>query len=372
MKKRSCAWLLAILLTLSVVTGTAALAAEEEAPAPGICLAADLQGKSCMLSVYLVDGEGATNGRVTVQYAAQDASLVRAVAGGDWVSSVNTDTEGQVAIAWAGAEMGEGQTLLATLYFNANKEVLSFDGAITELYRSGEAVTLTNMTTTVTAPETDEPERPNLPIRPSASTGKPDEPGTDEPGTDEPGLDVPVSEKYVDVPADHWAASDIEKVVKAGIFKGTSENTFAPDVKVDRAQFVTLIYRMAGEPEVEGASEFTDVASDSYYATAVKWCADNGIVLGVGEGLFAPDWEITREQMFTLLYRYAQFAGMESKGEDDLSDFSDADAVSDWAREATRWSVGNAYVLGSNGALRPTAESVRAEAATVICRFLGL
>lgn len=369
MKKRSCAWLLAILLTLSVVTGTAALAAEEEAPAPGIYLAADLQGESCVLSVYLVDGEGATNGRFTVQYDPQDAALDRAVAGGDWVSSVNTETEGEVAVAWAGAEMGEGQTLLATLYLSVSKDVVSFEGAITELYRSGEVVTLTNMTTTVTAPDSGEPDRPNVPIRPSANTGKDN---TDEPGTDEPGTDVPVYEKYVDVPEDHWAASDIEKVVKAGIFKGTSENTFEPDLKVDRAQFVTLIYRMAGEPEVEGASEFTDVAADSYYAAAVKWCADNGIVLGIGEGLFAPDWEITREQMFTLLYRYAQFVGMESKGESDLAEFADAGAVSDWAMEAARWSVGNEYIVGSGGVLRPTDESVRAEAATVICRFLGL
>ncbi len=365
MKKRSCAWLLAILLTLSVVTGTAALAAEAEAPAPGIYLVTDLQDKTCVVTVYLVDGQDATNGRVTVQYDPQDASLTRAVAAGDWVTSVNTTTEGEVAVAWAGANMGDGQTLLATLYLDVSKDVVSFDGAITELYRSGEVITLTNMTTTVTAPDGGVPDRPNVPIRPaSPSSGKDD--------TDEPGTDVPVTEKYVDVPEDHWAASDIEKVVKAGIFKGTSANTFEPDLKVDRAQFVTLIYRMAGEPEVEGASEFTDVASDSYYAAAVKWCADNGIVLGVGEGLFAPNWEITREQMFTLLYRYAQFMGMESKGEDDLSDFSDADSISDWAKEAARWSVGNEYILGSGGVLRPTDESVRAEAATVICRFLGL
>ncbi len=367
MKKRSCAWLLAILLTLSAVTGAAALAAEVETPAPGIYLAADLQETTCVVTVYLVDGKEATNGRVTVQYDPQEASLTRAVAAGDWVSSVNTESEGEVAIAWAGAEMGDGQTLLATLYLDAAEDVITFEGAITELYRSGEAVTLANMTTTVTAPDGGVPQRPDLPIRPAAPSS-----GKDEPGTDEPGTDVPVSEKYVDVPEDHWAASDIEKVVKAGIFKGTSENTFEPDLKVDRAQFVTLIYRMAGEPEVEGVSDFTDVSADSWYAAAVKWCADNGIVLGVGEGRFAPDWEITREQMFTLLYRYAQFAGMESKGEDDLADFSDVDAVSDWAMEATRWSVGNEYVKGSNGALRPTAESVRAEAATVICRFLGL
>ena len=170
----------------------------------------------------------------------------------------------------------------------------------------------------------------------------------------------------------HWAEEAILSAVEAELFTGTSETTFSPDVTLSRAMFTTVLWRAAGSPEAEGTSAFADVAEGAWYHDAVVWSAENGIVQGVAEGVFAPDDQITREQMAAMLYRYAEAAGEATDSIQPLTGFADKDSVSAWAADAMAWAVDNGYLTGKPGdLLDPQGMASRAEAAVIIGRFLS-
>ena len=121
--------------------------------------------------------------------------------------------------------------------------------------------------------------------------------------------DEAVKANFADVAADAWYADAVQYVYENGMMSGTSETTFSPDLTTTRGMIVTILYRLENEPTVTGTTAFTDVAADQYYANAVAWAAQNGIVSGIDATTFAPNNAITREQMAAILYRYAQFKG---------------------------------------------------------------
>ncbi len=171
---------------------------------------------------------------------------------------------------------------------------------------------------------------------------------------------------------DHWAEENIVKAINAGLFNGTGANTFSPDGVVTRGMFVTLLYRLSGAPEVNDALSFTDVDADQYYADAVNWASSNGIVNGMSAAEFAPGAEVSREQMVTMLYRYAQYIQRNTDKDTKLNGFGDSAEVSNWAEAAMKWAVAEGIITGSNGNLNPADESTRAQIATVLVRFAGL
>lgn len=169
----------------------------------------------------------------------------------------------------------------------------------------------------------------------------------------------------------HWAETDILSAVEDGLFTGTSDTTFSPDVTLSRAMFTTVLWRMAGSPAAEGTSTFADVAQGAWYHDAVVWGAANGLVKGVGENTFAPDAQITREQMAVMLCRYAEITGKTVGGSQSLT-FADTSTVSDWAVSSIGWAVDNGYLTGKPGnQLDPQGLATRAEATVVINRFLS-
>lgn len=170
----------------------------------------------------------------------------------------------------------------------------------------------------------------------------------------------------------HWAEKTIYAAVEAGLFKGTSDTTFSPNDKVNRAMFATILYRLHKEPAVTGASQFPDAVQGSWYYNAVIWAAENKVVLGMSDGTFAPNQQITREQMAAMLYRYAVYAGHANDTIQPLVGFKDHESVSSWAEEAMAWAVDNGYITGKLGdLLDPKGLATRAEAATILMRFLG-
>ena len=192
-----------------------------------------------------------------------------------------------------------------------------------------------------------------------------------------PALAGAAPERYTDVPADGWQAEYVSAVTEAGIMGGTGDGQFDPNGQLSRAMFVTMLYRVAGSPVVSGETPFSDAQAGSWYSAALKWAHDNGLVLGYPDGRFGPDESISREQMVTLLYRYVGlFGALETQyGEpvgSGISDFPDASGVSDYAREAFDWSVKTGIVNGMSGKLYPNILCLRAQAAAVIARFLGL
>lgn len=176
---------------------------------------------------------------------------------------------------------------------------------------------------------------------------------------------------FSDVPSSAWYYDAVAYVYENGLMAGTSGTTFSPNSALTRAMLVTVLYRLAGEPEMRTAADFSDVPASGWYAESVAWAQENGIAAGYADGSFAPDAPVTREQLVAMQYRYAMFKGRNTDVHTDLDSFKDAAATSNWAQEAMQWAVAAKIIYGKEGnALDPAGLSTRAEAASVIMRFV--
>lgn len=178
------------------------------------------------------------------------------------------------------------------------------------------------------------------------------------------------SEKFTDVDRSRYYHEGVDYVVGKGYMIGVSETLFAPERLTDRAMLVTILYRMAGSPRVNGKMPFSDVKEGRYFYDAVLWASQNGIAKGMTQTLFAPHQAMTREQMVTFLYRYAKDRGVDTTNQGSLEDFKDAGSVSRFAKEAMTWAVATELIQGvGDQMLAPKAGSTRGQVATVIVRF---
>ena len=180
------------------------------------------------------------------------------------------------------------------------------------------------------------------------------------------------SKDFTDVPPyGNWAHAGIDYCVANGLMNGIEEGIFAPNSNTTRAQFTTILYRAANEPEVEYKGVFADVPDGKWYSKAIEWAAANGIVNGVSEDKFNPEGKITREQIAAILYRYSDSPKVDGK----LEGFRDADDVSNYAVDAMIWAVSEGIIKGvgegETVALNPKANATRAQIATIFARFLA-
>ena len=174
---------------------------------------------------------------------------------------------------------------------------------------------------------------------------------------------------YNDVTAGDWFASDVIYVTLTGLMNGTGEG-FSPNNNLTRAQMATVLYRMAGEPEGTIENPFSDVADGQWYTDAVVWAAETGITLGTSADTFNPNDDVTREEMATFLYRFAEYESLDPiEVTGDLSAFPDADEVAGFATEAMTWAVGQKIIAGVDGNLAPDGTATRAQVATVLMRY---
>ena len=183
---------------------------------------------------------------------------------------------------------------------------------------------------------------------------------------------VPETPKFDDVKEDAWFNDSIDYVVENGLMNGVSSSTFAPNASLTRAMLVTVLYRAEGEPAVNRSIPFADVDLSAYYGNAVIWAKQNGIVKGIDENNFAPDVNITREQVAAILYRHAIYKGMDAVNLSENLGFVDADEISEYAISAMNWAVGENLIKGyEDNTVRPLNNITRAEMATVLKRFLS-
>ena len=176
---------------------------------------------------------------------------------------------------------------------------------------------------------------------------------------------------FTDVSADDWFYDPVCYVYSQGLMTGTSATTFEPNTSLSRAMLVAVLHRLEGSPAASG-SDFTDVADGDWYAQAVNWAASVGVVNGFDDGTFQPNTAITREQLAAILCNYAQYKGFDTSASGDLSTYSDAASVSDWAQESVEWMVGSGLLGGyDDNTLRPQGTTTRAEVASVLQRALG-
>lgn len=182
----------------------------------------------------------------------------------------------------------------------------------------------------------------------------------------------PVPDKamsFTDVKSNDWYYSSVRYAYDNGLFSGVSHDSFGPGDSMDRSMLATVLYSLDGKPAA-GKSGFADVADGAWYADAVAWAAEHGIVSGVGGGAFTPGGTITREQLAVMLYRYAQYKGYDVSKTADLSGYADRDKLSDWAAQAVQWACGSGLMAGRSAAqLAPEGTLTRAEAATMLKAF---
>ena len=176
---------------------------------------------------------------------------------------------------------------------------------------------------------------------------------------------------FTDVKTGDWFYEAVQYVYDKGMMTGVSADRFTPASTTTRGMIVTILYRLENEPAVSGDLPFTDVERGAWYANAVAWAAANDIVNGTSATTFAPNSPITREQMATMLYRFAQYKGMDAVTlQEHLTGYPDGDQVSDYAIPAMNWAVGQGLIAGmENGTLVPQGSATRAQVATILMRF---
>lgn len=184
--------------------------------------------------------------------------------------------------------------------------------------------------------------------------------------------DVP-SGRFADVPVGEWYKDAVDYVAERNLMKGVGDGTrFDPNGSMTRAMVVTVLYRLDGSPEVDGDTPFTDLGAD-WYADAVAWAYESEVVTGTSPTTFSPDGNVTREQIATILYRYANYKKLDTSASADLSKFPDSTSVGSWAYDAIKWANGAELITGAvqDGVtvLAPQGEASRAQVATILMRF---
>ena len=183
------------------------------------------------------------------------------------------------------------------------------------------------------------------------------------------------SNPFTDVFTSDWFYDDVMFVYQNGLMAGTSATTFAPYDNTTRAQIAVIFYRMEGSPNLEGKNDFTDVEygpGTAWYYDAVTWAQQSGVMAGYGDGKFGPNDPVTREQLASIFYRYAQYKGYDTtQGGMAIREFSDYESISSYAVDAVAWAVNVGIMSGKeNNLLDPQGTATRAEIAAMLHRFI--
>jgi hypothetical protein len=223
------------------------------------------------------------------------------------------------------------------------------------------------------APKASENKDPNFVDEKGAAVGEIDNSGLSSAsvsGCEEIG-GAPFVLVFDDVRESDWFYGPVAFAVQNGLFTGTGTTTFSPNEPLTRAMLVNVLHRLAGSPQSSAATNFDDVDSGAWYAAALAWVAANDLVSGYGHNLFGPNDNITREQLATMLYRYAGEKGYDLSAGADLQEFKDAGSVSAWALDKVKWAVGSGLIRGKgDGILDPLGSATRAEAAAIMQQFI--
>lgn len=177
------------------------------------------------------------------------------------------------------------------------------------------------------------------------------------------------SHPFTDVSSSAWYGQFVEYVYEHGMMSGTSSTKFGPNETMTRAMTVTVLYQLAGKPEVTSSNPFTDVPAGKWYTNAVLWAVANGITSGTSATKFSPNANVTREQLVTFLYRYAETLEKEMNSYL-LLGYNDYSQVAKYAQDPFCWAVGEGIISGTDAThLSPKNQATRAQCATILTRF---
>lgn len=333
-KTRISALLLAMLLLLCMLPQAAAAGSGTA----GLTLQANWQSSDMVVTVAVTGGEGVSNGRLNVSYDPALMRLTDAKAVLDCgMASINRETEGSVSLAWVGSSLSAAKTSALVLTFAPvdGVEQFSWKAEASEVYAKGKKLELAGATASLSR-------------------------------------SIQLDNPFTDI-SGHWGEEEILKAYHAGLFAGVSETEFAPNERMTRAMLVAVLHRLAGEPAPKNTqTAFKDVPQGKYYTQAVAWAVESGVVYGISDTEFAPNRNITRQELVAMLYRYAKYEGRDVSARADISTFTDVASVSNYAVEAVRWAVAEGILKGMpNGRLMPNGLATRAEAAALMVRYTG-
>lgn len=178
---------------------------------------------------------------------------------------------------------------------------------------------------------------------------------------------------FRDVTESDWFYDDVRFANQNGLFNGVEKDLFAPEEPMTRGMLVTVLWRLDGETAPKAATTFTDVDANAYYADAVAWAAESGVVNGIGGSRFDPEGNVTREQIAAILFRYASLKGVDTAARADLTAFPDAEKTSAYAHDALSWAVAAELVKGTKEGstiyLDPQGSATRAQVAAILSRY---
>ena len=178
------------------------------------------------------------------------------------------------------------------------------------------------------------------------------------------------NERFADVHHGDWFYEAVEYCASRGFMAGTDNGIFSPNVALSRAMVAQILYAMENKPGGAPGGKFSDVKDSDWFAAAVNWCAQAGVVAGMDDGTFAPNANVTREQLATMLCSYTRFKGKDATATGNIDQFSDVGLVSSWAVDNVKWAVGHGIMAGKDGnVIDPTGNATRAEMAQMIYRL---
>lgn len=342
-------FVLAALLTLPASAAGTALSIHAPETLPAV-------GETFTVSVEISGNPGLCAAQYTLTFdrsvvACESVSVGTVLAG--TLSATNPKAAGGAIVAAATVTPAEGDGAIGEFTFKVvGKGTTTF--ALTKcLFTDGNGASVTTNIPSVSA-GTESP----------AGSTEPTEPEKPAAGTD--------GQTFSDVPKTFWGYEYIEAAAAKGLVNGMTDGTFAPDREMTRAEFVTMLWRMAGKPAAAKAAPFTDVPADAWYRDAVNWAAEKKVVNGTSDTTFGPDGKVTRQEAVTILFRYSGgTSGMEAMltGVYD-NQFTDSGTIAPWAKSAVYWAIYNGVINGtSDTTVSPEGTASRAQVATILVRY---
>ena len=313
----------------------------------------DANAKTVTVPVMAADS---TNGLFTLSYDAKLLTLKGVTYGGVTLHSM-AQKSGEVTIGYACTDSFTGKvTELTFSYDGVDVETATTLGFTLREDGSDASVKSADIDVLLLVPTT--PSTPSAPSKPGNNGNNQGNQGS----------------RFDDVKNGDWFYDDVTGIVDRGYMNGVSDRLFAPNGALTRAMLVTILYRVDGKQSASSQSSFTDVVKGSYYEDAVNWAAEKNIVNGYSATKFAPDDLITRQQLAAILWRYAQYKGVDvSANGTTMPDFADRSQIASYAAEAMSWAYSRGIVNGVGGnRLDPNGGATRAQAATMILRYLKL
>ena len=306
------------------------------------------------------------NGSFTFEFEDEAGNKGSAIATVDWIDKeppvITLLGENPLTIKLGevyeepGAEVADNQDteIQSKLEIDASELDTETAGTYTVRYSATDkAGNLTEITRTV---KVEKPEEPTPPTPPNPPIFIPPDP---------PVVELP----FTDVSESSWYYEAVKFMYEQGLMAGTGETTFSSNTATTRGMIAAILYRLEGKPETNASMSFTDIGPGEYYSEAIAWAAEQGIVAGYSETLFGPDDPVTREQLVSMLYRYAG----SPKTTENLEAFTDSKKASKYAKPALCWAVETGILSGKgNGILDPQGKATRAEVASVLMRYCGL